>query len=183
MNLMKDRSEKTRVNKELTKLFGVREQGRLRDLYGRKYVDFINSVMNKSLSLDNFDTNLVEPMPLRWSKDLVNSEGLVVAYVNKIDAGMIFTCIQSRVGTVSGLIGFHEKSYLGLARVDKVAPFDLLAVAEVAEDSVVFYNDFPFGVIMVDCYLSQPGDPFSIIIQGDDLVSELRKCFAEKAGL
>ena len=75
------------------------------------------------------------------------------------------------------MIGFHEKYYLGLARISNVDPLSLLIVAESEKDSIILYSKLPFGVIMVDCYTGCPGEPFSIIVQGDDLISNLRKCF------
>ena len=59
----------------------------------------------------------------------------------------------------------------------RVAPVWLLKIAEDTEESVIFHIDAPVGVVMVDCYSSQPCEPFSILVQGEELVNRLTPCF------
>lgn len=177
MSSMNEKTKTDLLQEKLRSAHVVRERKRLRDLYGEKLVGEVNLAMGQSLSLNDFDSSAEEPTKLNWAKNLPDSEGLVVSYVGKADADTILHCIRDKLGWMSGLIGFHDNSFLGLAHLNQVDSSRLLVLAESVEDSVVFYSDLPSGVIMVDCYMSQPGDPFSIIVQGDDLVSRLRGCF------
>ena len=74
-------------------------------------------------------------------------------------------------------MGFHGKDYLGIARSLGVDPVSLLAVAETAEESVMFHSYEPAGVLMVDCYRTQGAEPFTIVVQGDELIRKLSRCF------
>jgi hypothetical protein len=179
---MKRQSKTDRLKERIVKMRDIHERRRLRDLYGGRYIESINSIMGKSLSLDDFNNDFVAPLSLNWARNLADSEGLVAAYIGKIDAIRILNCIRDVLCVFNGMIGFHEKSYLGFAHLDQIDPLLLLKVAEFTKDSVVFYNNSPEGVIMVDCYLSQPGEPFSIIVQGDRLISDLRGCFVSQTG-
>lgn len=183
MNSMNEKSRMDQLQKKMRDAHTARERKRLRDLYGEKFVEKINYAIGKSLSVSDFDSNAVEPMRLNWAKNLADSEGLVAGYISRAHAGQILNCIRDKLGEINGLIGFHEKYFIGLANVDQVDVSRLLVAAESAEDSIVLYSNLPFGVIMVDCYMSQPGEPFSIIVQGDGLVSELRGCFLMKPKL
>lgn len=154
----------------------MRDRKRLRELHGEKLAAVVAKATNKLLSLDDFDSE-GEPLPIDWPADIKKATGLVAAYINSSDANELLACVREKLSTFSGKIGFHEKPYLGFAEVHGVDPASLLVVAQSTEDSVVFYNDAPTGIVMVDCYTSQPSEPFSIVVQGDDLVQTLASCF------
>jgi hypothetical protein len=103
--------------------------------------------------------------------------GLVLSYISKSKASEVALCIECELGNSGGLIGFHDKGYLGLCRVSRVKLGGLVAVAEVANDAVVFYPDLTGGVVVVDCYADGVGMPFSVLAQGEVLIEKLKKCF------
>lgn len=155
----------------------VRDQERLRALYGEKLVAVVAKAMGRSLTLDDFNDR-GELSPIDWPTDIREAPGLVAAYISTSHADKLLACARERLSALSGKIGFHDKPYLGFAEVHGVDPMILLAVAESTEDSVVFYSDTPAGVMMVDCYMSQPSEPFSIVVQGAELVEQLASCFS-----
>lgn len=175
----KSESELNQLREKRVQAQSARDQNRLRTLHGEKLVAFVAKAMQKPLSLDDFN-NEDELLPIEWPADIREAVGLVAAYINRSEANALLVCVRDRLGVLSGKIGFHEKPYLGLAKVQDVDPVSLLAVAESTEDSVIFYSNAPYGVVMVDCYTSQPCEPFSVVVQGDELVQQLAPCFQRK---
>lgn len=178
MSNQSNRTDELRLKR--SKILESREQARLRNLHGPGLVDAIVIGIKRPVILDDFDINFDEPLHFDWPKDLAAASGLVAAYIDKKDAAMLLACFQEKLGPISGIIGFHEKNYMGFAMLQDVSPSSLLAVSETAEDSVLFYVDQPKGAIMVDYYPSQAGNPFSVVVQGNNLVRELSSCFIPK---
>jgi hypothetical protein len=154
----------------------ARDRDRLRELHGEKLVAVVAKATSKALSLDDFDSK-DESLPIDWPADIRDARGLVAAYISGSDANKLLACVRERAGAFSGKIGFHERPYLGFAAMHGVDPVSLLVIAQSTEDSVIFYNDAPAGIVLVDCYTSQPSEPFSIVVQGDGLVQMLAPCF------
>lgn len=174
-----DEARMDQLRQKRARVQGSRDQDRLRALYGEKLAAVVAEATGKPLSLDNFKSK-DEPLPIEWPADLRDAAGLVAAYISRSDANRLLVCARDRLSTLSGRIGFHEKPYLGFAELHGVDPVSLLAVAEATEDSVIFYSDAPTGIVMVDCYTSQPSEPFSVVVQGDGLVQQLAPCFQNK---
>lgn len=177
---MEDQERVKQLRQKRARTHELHEQMRLRSAYGEKLVAVIASATQKPLSLADFDEEQNKLMAIVWPTDLRDANGLVAAYISKPEASRLLACIRDRLGTINGKIGFHDKPYLGFAELHEVDPISLLLSSELTEDSVVFYCDDPAGVIMVDCYRSQPYEPFSVIVQGDNLVLELASCFPAK---
>lgn len=170
---MKDISE---IKNKRAKICHLRNQKRLRDTHGEKLVSIISKALRKNILLNEFiDTK--KPPPIEWPPDIRKAPGLVAAYISECDAEALLNCFKRVLSELNGAIGFHDKSYLGYADVHEVDPTSLLELAKYAEDSVVFHNSEPEGIIMVDCYKNQLGGPFSILVQGAGLIFELTKCF------
>lgn len=155
-----------------------RSQAQLRDSHGARLAAIVSAATTGSLCLEDFDPTAGRPLDLQWPKDITAAPGLVAPYISQGKAEELLKCFQHRLAAVSGRIGFHDKDYMGLAGLSGIDPASLLTISDKAEDSVVFYLDDPEGLILVDCYRSQPCEPFSIIVQGDDLVQKLAPCFA-----
>lgn len=159
------------------RILALQERAHLRIKHGPRLVGSISEVIGKPISLDDFDVAWEMPFPLDWPRDISAAPGLVAAYVSRSKASHLLECFRDSLGTIKGRIGFHDKEYLGFARLEDINPAMLLHVSELTEDSVLFYVDNSHGVIFVDFYQSQPGEPFSIVVQGDDLVQRLGQCF------
>lgn len=155
----------------------AQERRRLRATYGPQLAAIIAKATDRPVKLDDFVVDLEEPFPFDWPADITTAPGLVEAYIAKHAIINLLKCFREKIGNVTGKIGFHEKSYLGLASLEKVNPVTLADASEAAEDFVLFYVDSPRGVIAVDCYTSQPSEPFSVIVQGSILIHELAPCF------
>jgi hypothetical protein len=160
-------------------LLELQEQKHLRSLYGPGLAAIVATEVGKVVSLDDFVVPIQKPSLLDWPKDLAAAPGLVSAYIGRREAVKLLECFQNRLGSIYGKIGFHDKNYLGLAKLEDVLPVALLRISQAAEDSVIFYVENPRGIIMVDCYPSQLAEPFSVVVQGDDLSCKLALCFRE----
>ena len=133
--------------------------------------------IGKPVSLSDFHLSLAAPLSLKWPEDLARAPGLVAAYISRDSVSRLLSCFQMKLDSISGMLGFHDKQFLGLTELREVDPFALLRISELADDSVLFYVANPMGVIMVDCYSAQPGESFSVLVQGDELVPCLATCF------
>lgn len=136
------------------------------------------NAIRQPLSLDDFDRSRSEPAAFDWPADIRDASGLVAAYIEKVETIALLTCIRNVLTTLSGDIGYHETPYLGHARLADVDPVDLLVAAESSESSVMFYNTAPAGILMVDCYHNPQASPFSVVVQGKELVGQLVPCFS-----
>jgi len=153
----------------------AREHAQSRASYGVKLVEAVVKTIGQSLSLDDFDASRPEPLPIVWGPD---APGLRVEYISEDEARALLASIRGRLGSLHGDLGFQCKPYLGIAGVSELDPLRLLALADATEESVTLYSSAPLGVLMVDCYRSPPGwPPFSVVVQGDDLVRRLADCF------
>ncbi|MGH8037377.1 MAG: hypothetical protein ACREPD_06510 [Stenotrophomonas sp.] len=158
----------------------ARELDRLRGLHGHALASIIAKTTGVSVALDDFDVKQGLSLNFDWPKNLALAPGLAAPYVGKSEAGELLACIQEKLTSISGWIGFHDKDYLGFARVEEVSPISLLAVSEATEDSVLFHVERPRGIIFVDCYPCPPSEPFSVVVQGADLAIELAPCFSSR---
>ena len=176
----KNEIEELRARRAL--LHEAREHQRLRAAHGPTLAAIVAAASGKSITLEDFHPDRDEPLSLIWPTRIEDASGLVAPYISNSAASDLLACFQSTLGNLSGLVGFHDKRFLGLADLKDMAPTSLLAAAEASEDSVLFYVDEPRGVLMVDCYPCPPADPFSIVVQGPALIDALRPCFQMARG-
>lgn len=173
--------DKNRINElrgRRLKLAQISERKRLRSAYGQHLVSVIAEATKRPLILDDFDVNAHLPMRFEWSNSIDSAPGLVAAYIAKSSAIELLTCFREKIGLISGLICFHDKQYLGLARINLIEPTSLFSISEKAEDSVIFYTDAPSGAMLMDCYPNPMRRPFSIVVQGHELIETLALCFS-----
>lgn len=175
--LMKETIEELRARRLEAQEKRDRETQRLQ--YGPKLADTLSLVGERALKVADFSVNADLPMRITWSRRLEDTPGLVAAYVDKERAFRIVMCAEQKLGITSGLMGFHDKEFLGFCNASGVRVGRLVVAAEVSNDSVVFYPNGAGGVIMVDHYSSNTGLPYSVIVQGDPLIEQLRECFAD----
>lgn len=156
-----------------------RDREALRAQYGPKLADALSLAADRALNEADFHVDARPQMEIIWSRRLEDAPGLVAAYVDKKRALTIVACAEQRLGLTSGLLGFHDKDFLGFCYVPDVRVGRLAAAAEASNDSVVFYPEGAGGVLMVDYYSSNAGPPYSVVVQGDLLIEQLRGCFLE----
>ena len=153
-----------------------KEHQRLRERYGEKLAIALSLAAQQPLQLADFKSELQPQFILDWPERIEHAFGLVAAYISKHRASKIADCLEVKLGNSGGLLGFHDKAYLGFFRATRVSVSGMLAAAEAANDSVLFYPESLNGVILLDCYASSPGEPFSVVIQGDPLIELVRDC-------
>ena len=156
------------------------ERGNRRDLrarYGPRLAFVVSEATGKPLTLESFDSDIQAPYKLEWPKDIADAPGLVLAYVSQSVVAKFLSCLEETLGALDGKIGFHDKDYLGVADVDGMKVSALLAIAEASADSVILYAQRPIGAILVDHYRSPSSEPYSVIVQGAELVLAAQGCF------
>jgi hypothetical protein len=153
------------------------ERRKLRSQFGARLAGIIAETTGSKLTLSDFDIAVRPKFTFIWPKDLRSAPGLSLVYVDKDRAAETLACFQTKVDAVSGLIGFHDKAYMGLAKVDNVRWASLLASAEAAKDSIVLYEMGGLGAVLVDYYPSTPSGAYSVVVQGEALVTRLTGCF------
>ena len=156
-----------------------KQRAELRNLHGSRLIDALNLAAHDAISLAEFHVDVAPPFILDWPARLEEASGLVLAYASKNKATGVALCIDEKLGRVNGLIGFHDKDYLGFCHVSQLKLGGLVAAAEAANDAVTFYPASLNGVIVVDCYAGNHGMPFSILVQGEILIERLRECFSD----
>lgn len=162
------------------KVLRDKETVRLRETYGDRITQGIGAGLGLDLCSADFSPATVAPFKVDWPKKIEEAKGLVLAYVSMERAVNVSDCIDGKAALKKGLVGVHGNSYLGLCAVDSLKLTKLVAAALAIEDSVVFYPDGVAGAIVIDCYPSNPGGAFSLLVQGDTLVNSLASCFREK---
>lgn len=175
-----DRSKFDRLRAMRSQAQDARRQEHLRSTHGEELAAAIAKATGKNLSLASFDKNIQPPSPVDWPIDIRKASGLVAAYISKPTVILLLRCMYARLGPLSGMIGFHEKRYMGIAQIDRLELISLLDIADAVEDSVVFYNRSPNGVFLVDCYRSQPSEPYSVLVQGSELTYMVAACFGRQ---
>ena len=53
----------------------------------------------------------------------------------------------------------------------------MLGASDKLNEAVVFYPDSNDGAIIFDCYASNPGEAYSVLVQGGNLVELTASCF------
>jgi len=145
--------------------------------HGPRLVDALSHATLDELSLADFHVDIKPPFRLEWPKRIENAPGLVAAYVSKLRAVEIATCIQTILQHPRGLLGIHDNKYLGFADAKTVKMPGLVLACEALNDSVIFFPQGFDGAIMFDCYQTPPGNaPFSTLIQGLQLTELLAHC-------
>lgn len=167
------RAHRSQVTKE-------RERADLHNLHGARLVSALSLAVDDALLLADFHADATPPYMLDWPARIEDAPGLVASYISKPNAYEIVLCIESVLGDLGGLIGFHDKDYLGLCQVSRVKFDGFVAAAERANEAVVFYPELTGGVIVVDCYADGTGMPFSVLAQGTGLIDKLRRCFDDR---
>lgn len=175
----KDQDDIDRLCALRAQLLITREHDRLRASHGPALVAHLAGATNQRLSLHDFNRSRTEPAAFDWPPDICVASGLVAAYIGERSAIELLTSIRTELSTLDGVIGFHEKPFLGYARVNNVDPVGLIEAAASSESSVMFYNTSPAGILMVDCYHNPQAEPFSVVVQGKELVDRLARCFSE----
>lgn len=173
--------DRPRLEIRRIQLLEKRDRDLKRASFGSRYVKVLRQTTGVPLEINDFRQEIVAPYSLVWPKKLELSPGLVAAYIDKTKASTIITCISEKLGMRDGILGFHDKPYLGLTLVPPIKIGCLLSAAEQSEDTVLFYPNEISGVVMIDYYASGPGWPFSIVVQGDALMSQVSDCFVGKA--
>ncbi len=154
-----------------------RQRAEKRSKFGDRFVQLINSAMAGRLTLDDFqprDSNF----SIDWPKDIRESPGLVAAYVSESEALMVVSCVERKLGALDGALGFHDKNYLGFARVAGFGLSVMVEVAGLTQDSVLFYSRGAEFVMLVDCY-GTSDNRYSVVIQGRDVPKSLGECFSK----
>lgn len=100
-----------------------------------------------------------------WPADIRKAPGLVAAYVSKARAQQLMLCVSGVLGRTSGMIGFHDKEFLGFAPISNIRVDSMVEIAESTMESVLFYVDDSELIVMVDCYGLNPESKFSVVIQ------------------
>lgn len=154
-----------------------RERESLREMHGDVLAAALSLAAGSKLSREDFKMDASLPFPISWSRRLEDSSGLVAAYIEKEDANRIALCIENSLSQFEGSIGVYGNSYLGLCDVSRVSISGLVEAAEDVNDAVVFYPKNVDGAVLVDFYSSNPGPPFSLLVQGSALVDQLKGCF------
>jgi hypothetical protein len=144
------------------------ELASLRMKFGPSLVAQINESAGVHLSLADFVEREI-PRGLDWPVDIRNASGLVAAYVDRGRARRVIECISASLGRVNGLLGFHDKDYLGTARLEDFSVIGMLDIAASTEDSVLFYSNDRNFVLLVDCYGADAASQFSVVLQGEQL--------------
>jgi hypothetical protein len=177
-------AEMSRLRRLRANSLAARDRERLRESYGEGLAATLANSLSLALSLEDFHVGDDGVLPIDWPTDIRDASGLVAAYVGRDKAVEILKCVRASLGALSGKVGFHDKDYIGYASVAGLDPLRMIDAAESAGDSVLIFTRTPLprGVVMVDCYPAEPSAPFSVLIQGEDLVERLRNCFDE-AGL
>jgi hypothetical protein len=142
-------------------------------------VAVVNRALGCSLSLGDFAALEAPVADFIWPPQIEDAPGLVAAYVDRPAADRILSCVEHLLGKLVGGVGFHDKAYLGFARVQGVAAASLAAIAFEAKDSVLFFVDQPAGIVLVDYYESSQGRPYCVVIQGAQLIAETSSCFGQ----
>lgn len=154
-----------------------RQRLELRTAHGERLVDALQMV-GEGVKLEDFSTEKgLAPFAITWPERLEDAGGLVAAYVSRDRASSIAKCLASKVHTRSGLIGIYGNTYLGYCSAGNVSIEGMLVASEKIDDAVVFYPDEGDGAVVFDCYSSNPGKAYSVLVQGAGLIETLRNCF------
>lgn len=175
---MKDEEKVRELREKRLQLAALRERAELRGRFGEQMVGAINEATSNALRLEDFQS-LPVALTLEWPSDIRDAPGLVRAYVAEADAISTMSCVERKLGTLVGAIGFHEKDYLGFARISDFAASSMVAIAASTMDSVVFHAESLGVVILVDCYGSSVAEQFSVVIQGPRIPDSIRECFSD----
>lgn len=154
------------------------EKKRLRDKNGAILASALSMATSEPIFLRDFKVGERPPFDVRWTGDIRGVAGLVVAYVDKGAARRIANCIQKILPVAAGKIGVYGNDYLGLCEINSVSIAGMIDAAEAINDSVVFYPGWISGAVVADCYAGNPGDAFSIFVQGDRFEGDFSDCFA-----
>jgi hypothetical protein len=154
-----------------------RHQTELRRTAAPRLVAIVSSALGQALSIEDFVQQGGTIDTFIWPPRIEDAPGLVAAYVDGSRAENVLSCISRRLGGLTGYIGFHDKAYLGFARVAGIELTALFEIADASKDSVLFYVDHPKGAVLVDCYEDPGGNPYSVIVQGNLLIAEATDCF------
>ncbi len=154
-----------------------REHRALRLEHGPRLAAAMGMLVGREIGVQDFCVQEEVPFAVVWPERIESAPGLVAAYVPRDQIVRILDCIAHSLGSIGGSIGVHQNEYLGLHKSERVQIGKMLPVAERIDDSVVFYPIGMKGAIIVDCYRSNPGFPYSLIVQGPDLVPRFEGCF------
>ena len=170
-----------------------RENARRRQEYGPKVVTQVNAVLSTQLSLEDFDPTKSPSAEFKRTPRMQDSEGLVISNANRSQVLKILMCCSERLGQVGGLLEFYEyREHLGFAEIPTVDLHRLLLLAEVEQESILFYPTGYSAVILIDYYrmggavtrnhvLIYEELNYSLIVQGEILEKQLQKCFLPPA--
>ena len=172
-----DQQRVTDLQVRRQRLAASRSDAELRKTHGAKLVDQLNHALGLALSLDDFKADAALIDRFIWPTNLQDAPGLVVAYQETPTAAALLSSIERALPSLVGKVGFHGKEYLGLAPVSGVRASQLLVAAEAVEDSVLLLTECPEGAMLVDYYRTPGHGPFSVVVQGTQLMEALKACF------
>lgn len=170
-------TQKADLGLKRTEMSKQREHAHLREVFGSNIARLISGAVRQDLALDDFIIEGADNLAFDWPNDIRNAPGLTAAYIQKMDAAKIVKCMMSKLGLIDCMLGFHDKEYLGFARV---TGFDLSLVVDAAEsleESLLIKISKPEGIVLVDYYPSPSGQPFSVVVQGAELIPSVKSCF------
>lgn len=176
---MREKHSKEELQNRRLKIFEEMEKTKLRKINGQRLVNAISLATSDKVSISDFDMDRNPPFSVNWPSRLTEAEGLVEAYATKVRVIAIAKCIEAKLTDMSGLIGIYDKDYLGLCYISQINVTGMVDASYSANEAIVFYPSQYYGAILFDCYRSNPGDPFSVIVQGCDLIDRLGECFSK----
>lgn len=153
------------------------ERARSRASHGMGLASALGVAAGETLSLADFKVDPRPPFDVFWRGDAREAPGLVSAYIDKHRARQIVHCMELNLSDLGGRLGIYGNDYLGLCEISRVSIAGMLEAAEAINDSIVFYPRGEVGAVVVDCYVSNAGPPFSLLVQGDAVVEHLKGCF------
>ena len=154
----------------------ARTRARLRAAHGERLIEALQMV-TAGVTLQDFDASGTTALfPVHWPECLEDANGLVAAYISNERASKIAQCLAAKV-RCQGLIGIYRNDYLGYCFSSSVSMEGMLGASDKLNEAVVFYPDSNDGAIIFDCYASNPGEAYSVLVQGGNLVELTASCF------
>lgn len=167
------------LRKRRDKALQAEKNNILRREHGPKLVQALSAATKSNLSIESFDAGRVPPFLVDWNGRLEDADGLVKAYVNEVKVRSLLFCMECQNSCTDGYIGILNNNYLGLSLVTGLSLQKMVESARRSEDSVVFYPEGGEGAVVVDYYPSAPGDGYSLLVQGENLIEKFKECFVD----
>lgn len=176
---MQEEEIKARQQRRIAKA-REREQSERRARHGAAILRTLCELLGDHFTNSALD-EIARPLP-KLAPRIEQNTGLVAAYVSRARARQLLTCCQGALGvTIRADLVLEEKSYMGLFSYDGLSLPALVALAERLEDRIFVTPLTRPGLLVIDYYAqkwTKNESDFSIIVQGKDLESAVKNCFA-----